>query len=152
LGNRLQRLPSRNPDLRDAVVVNSFLDLADRQISSPRKARQRAAEKRAAHKAVADQDRSERAWRQWHDKDALLSGPYGDAARSLIAFLDYMTPDQVVETGPWRDADADARFEILALIDMHIVRLRERHGLPPFDDALPGARLNVFLMIREVLS
>ena len=68
-----------------------------------------------------------------------------------------MTLDQgaalvaTIEQGPWRQADTDVRFEILSLIDGVIVTLRERHGFPPFDDALPDERLNVFLTVRELL-
>jgi hypothetical protein len=138
--------------------MNAFLDLADRQISSPAKARQGAAEKRK-HKAADDQGRLRLAWRRWHDErgEALLAGPHGDATRGLINFLGSMTIDQgaalvaLVEAGPWRDVNADARFEILRLIDTAIIALRERHDLPPFDDLL-SARPNVFLKIREALS
>ena len=140
--------------------MNAFLDLADRQIAAPVKVRQLAAEKRAARKAIDSRDRLNVAWRRWHDeqREALLAGSHGDAARGLITFLSSMALDQgtalvaLIEAGPWRDADADARFGILALIDAHIVMLRERHGLPPFDDALPGTRPSVFLVLREALS
>lgn len=141
--------------------MNAFLDLADRQISSPAKARQRAAEKRATRKAADDQGRLRLAWRRWHDeqREALLAGPHGDATRGLINFLGSMTVDQgaalvdLVKAGPWRDVNADARFEILRLIDTAIIALRERCDLPPFDDTLlPDARPNVFLVIHEALS
>ena len=141
-------------------MLNAFLDLADRQITAPVKARQRAAEKRAARKAVDSRDQLNVAWRRWHDekREALLVGPHGDAARHLIAFLGNMTLDQgaelvaLVKAGPWRHTDGDTRFEIMALIDAHIIKLRERSNLPPFDDALTSARPNVFPVIREVLS
>jgi hypothetical protein len=58
----------------------------------------------------------------------------------------------LVEAGPWRHADRDTRFEVLALIDTAIVSLRTRCDLLPFDDALPGDRPNVFPLIREVLA
>jgi hypothetical protein len=70
-----------------------------------------------------------------------------------------MTPDSesaliaLVKRGPWRTADADARFQVLALIDAAIVTLRERAGLPPIDDALPWTDepLTAFQVIREML-
>ncbi len=138
--------------------MNQYLALADRQITAPVKARQRAAEKRAAGKTVGDQLRA--AYRQWRLErhEALLAGQHGDATRRLIGFLGSMTLDQgaalvaLIVQGPWRQAGADTRFEILALVDGAIITLRERRGMSPFDDALPGERANVFLAIREALS
>jgi hypothetical protein len=142
----------------------AFLALADRQISAPHKARMRAAEKRAqtrAEKAQVDQKTQFVLWRKWRSErtDALLAGPYADAARDLIDLLARLTPDgadmliEAVTQGPWCNADSDTRFVVLALIDNTIVELRERNGLPPFDDpVLPDAPLNVFLRLREVLA
>jgi hypothetical protein len=137
--------------------MNSFLQIAEQQISSPRKARQHAAEKRAVQKALAERDRQSRLWRTWRHQrvDALLAGEHGEAAQGLIAFLDEMTLDDpatlIAMADRWRDADADACFLVLALIDRAIIRLREQQGLPPFDDSLPGAPPTVFLAIRAAL-
>ena len=80
--------------------------------------------------------RSSRCWCSSHDTLG--------AAAALIA---------LVKRGPWRTADADTRFEVLALIDAAIVTLRERAGLPPIDDTLPWTDepLTVFQVIREML-
>jgi hypothetical protein len=80
---------------------------------------------------------------------SLLAGPYGADARALLGFLKNMTltsAAELVDTidRPWREADADTRFEVLSLIDDAIVALRERNGLPPLDDPLPGQPDNVF--------
>lgn len=137
--------------------MNAFLDLADRQIAAPRKAQARAAETRAARRAVADQQLSA-AYRRWREErlEALLAGPLGDAARGLIEFLNGMTLHDgaalVAAAETWRGADGETRHKILALIDTAVVTLRERHGLPPYDDSLPGEPLNVFLLIRGALS
>jgi len=56
-----------------------------------------------------------------------------------------------IKAGPWRSADDDTRFQILSIVNAAIVSLRERHKLPPFEDPLPGAPLNAFLVIRELL-
>ena len=140
------------------VGTNAFLDRADRQISAPRKAHRHAVEKRAARQ-VAGREQLAAAWRQWHGerRAALLAGPHGDAARHLISFLDDITLARgaalvsLVEAGPWRHADRDTRFEVLALIDTAIIGLREPHGFPAFDDPV-GDRPNVFQLIREALS
>jgi hypothetical protein len=72
-----------------------------------------------------------------------------------VAFLQTMTkPSALVEfvaAGPWANADADTRTEILALIDVAIIKRREHAGLPPFDDPLPGEKLGAFLLLREHL-
>ena len=56
-----------------------------------------------------------------------------------------------VKQGPWRDSDADTRFEILSLVDAAIVQLRERAGMEPFDDPSFDRPPNVFLLLREWL-
>jgi hypothetical protein len=140
-------------------AANPWAELADRQMASPAKARQRAAERRAA----ADKERAalQKAWRAWrHERIAeLLSGPYGEAAQALRGFLNEMRINDgpalvaAVEAGPWRDADSDTRHEILAIVDLSIILLREKSGLPPFSDALPFSDEppTVFEIIREAL-
>jgi hypothetical protein len=145
--------------------VNAFLELAERQMSAPRKARERAAEKRAqtkAEKALADRDQLFQLWRKWHREqcDALLTGSYGEAGHELVAFLDTMSLEQapnliaLVERGPWRSANPDARYHVLRLIDGHIAHLRERAGLAPFEDSLPftGEAPTAFEVIRGMLA
>jgi hypothetical protein len=148
---------------RGFIVTNPFEALADRQISSPRKARERAAEKRAqtrAEKALSEREQQFALWRKWrHERcDGLLASPCATAACELLELLDNISLDDAerlvahVRAGPWRGADLDTRFLILAAIDNAIVELRERNGLSPFDDSLPGQPANVFLILREALA
>jgi hypothetical protein len=138
--------------------MNAFEQLAEAQIPNPRKARLQAADKRR-QKALTEQRDLLTEWRRWRRErvDALLAGPWGEAAASLIAFLDVMDLDQadelirLVKQGPWHQADPDTRFEILNLVDTGITRLRERNGLAPFDDSLPGEEPTAFELIREHL-
>ena len=58
---------------------------------------------------------------------------------------------EYVRADSWHSADADTRFLVLHLISAAIVQLRERNGLPPFDDPLFGQPPNVFLILRELL-
>jgi hypothetical protein len=140
--------------------MNPFLELADRQTSAPVKARRRVAEKRAAEKALDERATQLKVWCDWRRerRDALLAGPHGADAQVLLNFISTMTPTsaaalvEAVECGPWREADADTRFEVLSIVDASIIALRERQGLPPFDDALPGEASNAFLLVREALS
>jgi hypothetical protein len=143
-----------------------FLALAERQIAAPVKARMRAAATRAAKRtmreALAERDDLYHLWKLWRRErvDALLAGPYGAGARALIEFLQRMTlasSDELidlVQRGPWREADADVRFEILAVTDAAIIALREKQKLPPYDDPLPfgDEKPNTFLQLRHLLS
>jgi hypothetical protein len=139
--------------------VNHFLAVADRQVVAPVKARQRQVKTRRARRAVHG-DQLGAGYRRWRDerREALLAGPYRHPVRRLISFLKSMGLQdgaaliQLVEREQWRSADFDTRHEILALIDNAVISLRERHGLPPFDDALPAELPNVFLLIREALA
>jgi hypothetical protein len=125
--------------------MNAFLDLAEKQISAPRKARMRAAAKRALEKALRERDRMFSQWKKWHHEqtELLVAGPHGEAVHALAAFLERMTLEQgselieLVAAGPWRSADRDAKYQVLRLIDWTIAHLRECSGLPPFNDSLP---------------
>ena len=141
--------------------MNAFLDYAAKQTPAAVKARQRAAEKRratAAEKALAERDSLLCLWKLWRKErlEALLSGPYGAAARGLVAFLQTMTlndGDRLVEfvrAADWARADADTRFEVLSLINVTITALRERAKLPPIADALHDEAPTTFLIIREM--
>jgi hypothetical protein len=117
------------------------------------------ARKRAVDKAEAERDTLSKLWhaRQREQRDELVNGPYGEPAQKLIDFLKTMTIGsaaslvEIVSNGPWRTADGDTRFAILRLVDDAITALRERNGQPSFDDPLPGAPLNAFLLLREQL-
>jgi hypothetical protein len=90
--------------------------------------------------------------------DYLLGGRDGPRARRLLAFLQSMTLQDGaallahVRLDDWLEADRDARADALSIISARIVHLRERAGLPPFDDPLPGDRDNVFLTLRKMLG
>jgi hypothetical protein len=158
LGWRVNRCKSLE---RDYAVPHDivFLAVADRQVVAPAKARQRAVETRRAKRAD-HRDELGKAYRQWrHERrEALLAGPYGHAARRLIGFLENMGLHdgaaliRLVERQRWCSVDVDTRFGILALVDGAVIALRERHWLPPFDDALPTEAPSVFLLIREALG
>jgi hypothetical protein len=141
--------------------ANAFLDLADRQIASPVKARQRAAEQRRA-KALdkKDEERSRLAKAYARHRreqlDEALAGSHGAQLAALIAALERVTrhdDGELVHLAvPWRSADAHARFLVLRFVDDRIVKLREAAALPPLDDPLPGHPLTPFLQIRDMLQ
>jgi hypothetical protein len=142
---------------------DAFLDFAEKQASAVVKTQRRAAEKRAAtaaEKKLAEREQTHRLWKSYHAKqiEELLKGPYAKAAHELIVFLGTMTPADeaalitLVKRGPWHAADSDTRFEILSLIDAALTSQRERAGLPPIDDALPGEESTAFLIVRGLLK
>jgi hypothetical protein len=149
-----------SPDNR-ATAGNPWAAVAERQICAPQKARQRAAERRreALRERARERATLERAWHAGQRKCAqeFLAGPHGDAARALCRLLDNLTLADAdalitaVGAGPWCETDADTRFQVLRLVDAGIVALRGKHGLPPFDDALPGEPPTAFEIIREHL-
>jgi hypothetical protein len=137
-----------------------FASFADTAIVA---ARMRAAETRVERKRQeALEERSElfRRWQTWHRQqvEELRAGPYAGAVQELAGFLEGMCLTsggdliELVRRGPWRDVDPDTRFQVLRLIDAALMQLRERHDLPPFDDALPGEAPTVFQIIREELG
>lgn len=113
-------------------------------------------------KALAEQRYELRQWRRWRrervEEVLLKNGLYAEPTQSLLAFCKTVAgPSALIEfvkAGPWSDADADTRFEILSLLDAAIVKRRERIGLPSFDDTLPWSDKpdNVFLIVREHLD
>ena len=137
-----------------------FLQLAERQIVTPRKARMRTAEKRAMRKALNERNAQMKLWRQWRQERIaqLLAGPHSADAQALVRFLDDLSSAaeliEFVKRGPWRQTDADTRFLIASLIDIAIIEVREKRGLPPFDDAMPfgDEPLTAFEQIREILG
>jgi hypothetical protein len=142
--------------------MNAFLDLAERQVLAPVKARRRATETRRARaqaKTLAERDAQFRRWKHEHREglDAALAGPHGGALARLVAFLDAMTMEsanalvECVRADGWHSADTSTRFLVLHLIGAAIVQLREQSGLPPFDDPLFDQPPNVFLALREML-
>jgi hypothetical protein len=52
----------------------------------------------------------------------------------------------------WQRIDHNVRYVLLHEINSKITALRERSGLPPIDDALPGERDTGFLIIRALLA
>jgi hypothetical protein len=127
---------------------------AERSSSARAPRRTKAAEK----KALQERENLFHFWWRWcHERvEALLAGPPGGAAQTLLEFLQTMSLDQgpqlieLVRAGDWHRTDSDVRFEILSLINAAITALHEQHGLPPFDDALPDEEPTAFLVIREM--
>jgi hypothetical protein len=52
----------------------------------------------------------------------------------------------------WSCVNVTTKFVILHEIHSAIIHLRERNGLPPFDDGLPGETDNVFRRVKRLLA
>jgi hypothetical protein len=144
-------------------MSNPFEELADKQIPAPRKSILKGVETRRANKKLekklADDDILFRQWKKWHDerKANLLDGPYREAITKLSSYLENMQlsdgPQLVrfLKQSELRMADEDTRFETLSMCSLAITYLREKVGLNPFDDPLPGQPDDIFQLIKKEL-
>jgi hypothetical protein len=96
-------------------------------------------------KRLAGDARLTRAWRVWHRRRHAPRryGPAECSARELITSIEAVN---------WSAIDADTRLVALHEINVAIMRLRERSGQEPIDDALPGQPLRAFQLIREIIN
>ena len=141
-------------------MTSPFATLATRQIPGPVQKRRAAAQKRILAKLAEDKTELGKRWRKWRRElfDAVLAGPYGDAARATVTVLETLTlenTDELVTTiaaGPWAAAPASARSVLLSAVDMALVTARERAGLAPFSDPLPDMPPGAFQTIRKLLT
>jgi hypothetical protein len=148
-----------------ASDLNPFERYAERVKPRHERRRERIAAKRRRTRqleaAMIEQAKLERRARlisEEHRKE-LLEGPYGFEFRSLLSYLAGLTLGsgndlvRFVEMLQWlAPAPAEIRHEALHLIADAITRLRERHGLVPFDDPLFDRPPNAFIRIREMLE
>jgi hypothetical protein len=93
---------------------------------------------------LADDARLLRAWRQWHCEQLqlALTGMHRDVLERLVDFIAVQN---------WEAIDYDTRQIALHEIATAITRLRERKGLPPFNDALPSECPTAFQIIRKII-
>jgi hypothetical protein len=125
--------------------VNAFLELAERQLPNPVKARQRAVEKRAEalDRKKTNDDAGLKEWRRWRQEevDQALAGPHGEDIATLIARLKAVKRwndiDSAGIAAAWQSADGGTRALVTRIVNAFVIRLREAAGLPPFDDPVP---------------
>jgi hypothetical protein len=145
---------------------NPFLDLADRQLSAPVKSRQKAAATRRARTAAEKKLEEEQELSKMYMKlrretiNQMLDGPFGGDIRRVQRFLRVMTiesaPDLVEfvrREAHWMKAQPiEHQYLLLKLLGNGITRVRERAGLSPFDDGLPGDSPKAFETIKQILG
>jgi hypothetical protein len=52
----------------------------------------------------------------------------------------------------WSAVDAATRFVALHEINTAVMRWRERNGLEPIDDPLPGERESAYRLVKRILN
>lgn len=148
------------------MSANPFEAPAEIQTPAPVRRKQEQAERRAAKARQAEQEMKDEAllskmYKRWKDqkRTALLAGPHGREIKGIISFLDTMTLSsaptllRIVDQSTWlQSLSLDERHQLLNLIGVGIARCREKAGLQPFDDGLPGEPPKAFEQIKMTLG
>jgi hypothetical protein len=114
--------------------------------------------KSAKEKELADREKLTRAWRKWHREQLkiALDGMHGDVMRRLMDELKELRSARelidFIAARDWSRIDANTRLIALHEINRAITKLRERMGLDPIDDAMPGEPLRAFQLIRAIIN
>jgi hypothetical protein len=111
-------------------------------------------------KKLADAAKLLRSWKKFHaeEKAAALAGPHGAALAELFRMADNLNcvhPTQLVgfvRAVDWAPIPYDMRVAVLHELNAAITKFRERRGLAPIDDNLPGEPDNAFRVIRQIVE
>jgi hypothetical protein len=114
----------------------------------------------AEEQKLADDARLLRAWRTVHreELEQALAGPHGPMVERLVFILKDLNSHSLalllafIRGVHWSEIDYDTRLTVLHEVNTAITKLRERSGLSPFDDGVPGERENVFRMIKSIVT
>src|SRR5262249_18758230 len=117
---------------------------------------------KSRQKELEADTRLRRAWLQFHrdELEEALAGPHRVIVVQVMEFLKVITPAsssallQLMHSQSWENVNPHTRLVLLHEINQAIMRMREKHGMPPIDDPLPlpGKRENVFRMIKKTLK
>ena len=112
---------------------------------------------RGAEKQIAEDNAQFRRYRRAKAADyrRALEGPTGDLIKRLHDVLKQMDADVLLEliaTVDWQSIDQEVRYTVLSMIDDAIVRLREQHGLAPFDNSIFDEDPTVFEICKAKLG
>src|SRR5262249_48710288 len=114
---------------------------------------------RQAEKELADQTRFLKAWRRFHreEREAALAGPHGAILRGLFRMVGHLRAVQpaqlvgVVQSIDWSTIPYDIRLVVVHELNASITRYREKRGLDPIDDPLPGQPESPFRTIKAIV-
>jgi len=113
----------------------------------------------AKEKELADQARLTRAWRSWppEERNAALSGPHSAVLSELFRMfknLKHLQPSQLigyVQSINWAAIDYATKLTVVHEINNAITAFREKQGLEPIDDGLPGQPATPFHTIKAIV-
>lgn len=143
--------------------MNAFLDLAEEQIVAPVKAKLKRREARQQivlspqEKKIRENQQLSRQFIKWKKERREALRTNGKEISDLLDLLDTITfssgPVLVsyLESAEWlRSLERNIKDDLLSAIADAIIKVREKEGLPPFDDALPGEPPKIFEKIKEI--
>ena len=110
-------------------------------------------------KELADNARLGRWWKARHseERENVLTGPHGTVLAELFrmfANLKHVQPAQLigyVRTIDWSTIDYDTKLVVIHELNVSITAYREKCGLDPIDDPLPGQLESPFRTIRAIV-
>jgi hypothetical protein len=109
-------------------------------------------------KKLADNERLLRWWKKFHREqlEEALAGVHHDVLERMMAQLkDLKSARELVNAitaEDWSTVDADTRLIVLHELNVAIAALREKQGLSPIDDPLPGEPDNAFRIIKNLFQ
>jgi hypothetical protein len=112
----------------------------------------------AKDKELEDNARLLRAWRKWHAEqlEEALAGVHRDVLERLMEQLKALRSARelvgFIATQNWSEVDADTRLTVLHQINTAIPKLREKSGMEPIDDPLPGQPDNASRIIKRLFE
>jgi hypothetical protein len=113
----------------------------------------------AKEKELADNARLLRWWRAWHreQRELVLSGPHGTVLNELLRVfknLQHMQSAQLIgyaQSINWEVIDFATKLVVIHELNSAITAFRERRGLEPISDPLPGEPDTPFRMIKAIM-
>lgn len=144
------------------VTTNPFEDVGASASRPTRKKIERAAKQpmvpSAREKKQYDKAAQLLLFRQWKReiRRGLVEGIYGPEIVQLLRLLRRIPDEAVlvefVQRADWLlKSDLEVRYNVLSYIGHAMMRWNIRHGLPPFNDSLPGEPDSAFIAIRRLL-
>jgi hypothetical protein len=149
-----------------------FSALAEALTPNPVKTRRKAVETRRTR--AADRSRAQQAEKDMEDEGkllvlyrrykreqvtALLNGPFGPQVAALVTIMRRMDLTEAgelirhIQDATWiKLLSPNDRFILLGMVGRAITKLREKNGLPPFDDGVWGENPKAFEKIRNIIG
>jgi hypothetical protein len=98
-------------------------------------------------------------WKHWHreQREEVLAGTHGAVLGELFRMfknLRHVQPSQLIgftQSIDWAAIDYSVRLVVLHELNTSITAFREKHGLEPIDDNLPGEPDTPFRTIKAIV-